>query len=127
MFINGWYYLSKGATLFKLALHLAGDIVIISLNGNFEKYDAIEMIEMVEEQISLQRHNILFVMNGVQSIDNLGVRALLSSMSMVSSWGGKVILADIRELIRESAPLKGRLREFEIYDTESEALKHFTE
>jgi anti-anti-sigma factor len=110
-----------------LDLHLEGEIVIISLTGNFEKYDAIEMIEKVEEQISLQRHNILFVINAVQSIDNLGVGALLTSMSMVSSWGGKVILADIPELIRESPPLKGRLGEFEIYDTESEALKHFTE
>jgi anti-anti-sigma factor len=113
--------------LFKFDLHLEGEIVIISLNGNFEKYDTIEVIEKVEEQLGPQRHNILFVMNAVQSIDNHGVGALLSSMSMVSSWGGKVILADIPELIRESPPLKGRLGEFEIYDTESEALKHFTE
>jgi hypothetical protein len=45
---------------------------------------------------------------------------------MVKAWGGKVILADIPKPIRDLSQFKGGLGSFEIYNTESEALKHFT-
>ena len=64
-------------------------------------------------------------MEGVKSINNYGVEALVSSMSMVKVWGGKVVLADIPKPIRDFPQFRSRLGEFEIYDTESEALKHF--
>jgi anti-anti-sigma regulatory factor len=118
--------LSKRANMFKLNLHLKGETVIISLNGNFERFDTIEVIERVEEQIRCRRYNMIFILNGVQSIDNYGVEALFSSMSMVKAWGGKVILADIPKPIRDLPPFRDGLRGFEICDTESEALRHFT-
>ena len=111
--------------MFELDMHLEGEIVVVSLNGSFERFNTMEVIEKVEQQIGCQRCNIIFVLNGVQSIDNYGVEALVSSMSMVKVWGGKVILADIPKPIRDFPQFKSRLGEFEIYDTESEALKHF--
>ncbi len=110
--------------MFRLDMHLSGEIVVISLNGNFEKFNTMEVIEKVEQQIGRQRYNIIFVLNGVQSIDNYGVEALVSSMSMVKAWGGKVVLADIPKPIRDFPQFKSRLGEFETYDTESEALQH---
>ena len=110
--------------MFRLDMQLEGETVVISLNGNFEKFNTMEVIEKVEQQIGCRRCDIIFVLNGVQSIDNYGVEALVSSMSMVKVWGGKVILADIPKLIRDFPPFKSRLGDFEIYDTESEALKH---
>ena len=50
---------------------------------------------------------------------------MVSSMAMVKTWGGKIILADIPEPIRDFPQFKDGLRGFEIYDTESKALKHF--
>lgn len=108
--------------MFKLTVHLEGENVTISLNGNFEKFDTFEVIERVEEQIRCRRYNIIFVLNGVQSIDKLGVEALVSSMAMVKVWGGKVVLADIPGPIRDLPQCKDGLRWFEIYDTESETL-----
>jgi anti-anti-sigma factor len=110
--------------LFELDIHLEGEIAIISLNGSFERFNTMEVIEKVEQQINCQRCNIIFVLNGVKSIDNYGVEALVSPMSMVEVWGGKVILADIPKPIRDFPQFKSRLGEFEIYDTKSEALKH---
>jgi len=110
--------------MFKLNVHLKERTVILSLNGDFKKYDSIEVIEKVEQQIGCQRYNVIFTMEGVKSIDNYGIEALVSSMSMVKVWGGKVILADIPGPIRELPQFKDGLRGFEIYDTESEALKH---
>ena len=63
-------------------------------------------------------------MKGVKNIDNYGIEALVSSMSIVKVWGGKFILADISKPIRDFPQFKSRLGQFEIYDTESEALKH---
>ncbi len=112
--------------MFKLNVHPKGETVIIALNGNFEKFDTIEVIERVEQQIRCRRYNIIFLLNGVQRIDKHGVEALVSSMSMVKAWGGKVILADIPAPIRDLPQFKDGLRGFEIYDSESEALKCFT-
>ena len=81
--------------MFKLNVHLKERTVIISLNGNFNKFDTMEVIEQVEQQIRCRRYNIIFLLNGVERIDKHGVEALASSMSMVKAWGGKVILADI--------------------------------
>ena len=47
-------------------------------------------------------------------------------MSMVKAWGGKVILADIPKPVRDLPQFKGESSSFEIYETELEALKHFT-
>jgi len=110
--------------MFKLNVHPKGETVILSLNGDFKKYDSIEPIEQVEQQIRCRRYNIIFVLNGVLSIDNYGIEALVSSMAMVKAWGGKVILADIPGPIRELPQFKDGLRGFEIYDSESEAMKH---
>ena len=107
-------------------LHLKERTVIISLNGNFKKFDTMEVIEQVEEQIRCRRYNIIFLLNCVQSIDKHGVEALVSSMSMVKAWGGKVVLADIPGPIRDLPQFQDGLRRFEIYDSESEALKYFT-
>jgi anti-anti-sigma factor len=116
----------EGVELFKLDLHFKEKVVIISLNGNFEKFDTMEVIERVEEQIKCRRCKIIFVLNGVQRIDKHGVEALVSSMAMVKAWGGKIILADIPGPIRDFPQFKDGLRGFEIYDTESEALQHIT-
>ncbi len=115
----------KGVELLKVYLHFKEKVVIISLNGDFKKFDTIEVIEQVEKQIRCKRYNIVFVLNGIQSIDKHGVEALVSSMAMVKAWGGKIILADIAEPIRDLPHFKDGLRGFEIYDTEFEALKHF--
>lgn len=111
--------------MLKLYLHFKEKVVIISLNGDFKKFDTIEVIEQVEKQLRCKRYNIVFVLNGVQSIDNYGIEALSSTMLMVKAWGGKIILADIPEPIRDLSQFKDGLGGFEIYDTESEALKHF--
>ena len=110
--------------MFELDMHLEGEIVVISLDGNFEKFNTMEVIEKVEQQIRCQRYNVIFTMEGEKSIDNYGIEALVSSMSMVKVWGGKVVLADMFKPIRDFPQFKSRLGEFEIYDTESEALKH---
>ena len=47
-------------------------------------------------------------------------------MARVKAWGGKVVLADIPGPIRDLPPFEDGLRKFEIYDSESEALKYFT-
>ena len=98
--------------MFKLNIHPKGETVIISLNGNFEKFDTIEVIERVEQQIRCRRYNIIFLLNGVQRIDKHGVEALVSSMSMVKAWGGKVILADIPAPTRDLPPFQDRLKGF---------------
>ena len=110
--------------MFRLDMHFEGETVVISLNGNSKKFNTLEVIEKVEQQIWRQRYNVIFTMEGAKSIDNYGVEALVSSMSMVKVWGGKVILADIPKPIRDFPQFKSRLGDFEIYDTESEALKH---
>ncbi len=92
--------------MLKLYLHFKEKVVIISLNGDFKKFDTIEVIEQVEKQIRCKRYNIVFVLNGVQSIDKHGVEALVSSMAMVKAWGGKIILADIPEPIRDLPQFK---------------------
>ena len=100
--------------------------MIISLNGNFKKFYTMEVIEQVEEQIKCRRYNIIFLLNGVQSIDKHGVEVLVSSMAMVKVWGGKFVSADIPGPRRDLPQFKDGLRGFEIYDSESEALKYFT-
>ena len=112
--------------MFKLNVHLKERTVIISLNGNFNKFDTMEVIEQVEQQIRCRRYNIIFLLNGVERIDKHGVEALVSSMARVKAWGGKVVLADIPGPIRDLPSFKDGLRKFEIYDSESEALKYFT-
>ena len=111
--------------MFKLNIHPKGETVIIALNGNFKKFDTMEVIERVEEQIRCRRYNIIFLLNGVERIDKHGVEALVSSMSMVKAWGGKVVLAGIPGPIRDLPQFQDGLRRFEIYDSESEAMKHF--
>jgi len=68
-------------------MHLEGEVVVISLNGNFERFKTIEVIEKVEQRIGCQRCNIIIVLNGIQSIDNYGVEALVSSMFYVHGEG----------------------------------------
>ena len=41
--------------MFELNVHPKGETVIISLNGNFENFDTMEVIEQVEEQIRCRR------------------------------------------------------------------------
>ncbi len=40
-------------------MHLEREIVVISLNGNFEKFNTMEVIEKVKQQIGCQRCNII--------------------------------------------------------------------
>ncbi len=37
--------------MFRLDMQLEGEIVVISLNGNFEKFNTMEVIEKVEQTI----------------------------------------------------------------------------
>jgi anti-anti-sigma regulatory factor len=71
-----------------------------------------EVIEQVEQQIRHRRYNIIFILNGVQSIDNYGVEALFSSMSMVKAWGAKVILSPESLFVAEAtfAPFLFRMK-----------------
>lgn len=104
----------------------AGDVVIVDMEGKLHGGIGDEILRgVVNELLAEDWKRILLNLSKVTSIDSQGVGELVQSLKVCRKFGAQLKLLNLHERVKKSLHLASLLPVFEVYDSESAALKHF--
>lgn len=99
------------------------DHVVISLIGRIDSTAAVEFEEKLIEIINTPIHSMVIDFKQVQFISSAGLRVLLLAAKKVKPYGGKLVLCELSEDVREVFDISGFSSIFSIRDTVDEGIK----
>jgi anti-sigma B factor antagonist len=105
--------------------------------GNVSVLDLKGRVRMIGTTVALHRSigclvlegktQILLNLNGVTHIDSSGLGELIASRITVTGKGGALKLCNLTDGLRDLMSMTKLLREFDVYDDESDAIASFTD
>jgi len=101
------------------------DIVILSIVGEIDLYNAPEIKDIINKLIEDRNYNVIIDLEQVSYIDSSGIGALISSLSNLKKYQGGLKIINVFASVKKVFELTKLTSFFEIYDSEEEALRHF--
>lgn len=98
---------------------------VVKMTGRVDTYTASDLQETLEKLAAEGRHNIVFDMGEVEFLSSKGLRILTETHINSKKRGGKLVLANAKEKIRESFEWVGMADYFEISDDLTRAVGSF--
>jgi len=103
----------------------SGDIVILDVNGEIDLYNAPEIKDTINKLIEEKKYNVVINLDKVSYIDSSGIGALISSLSNLKKYQGRLKICNVSGSVRKVFELTKLTSFFEIYDSEQEAISAF--
>lgn len=100
-------------------------VVVLSLNGRLDASTSGDLEKKVSELIDRGEKNLVVDFSQLDYISSAGLRVLLMAAKKTSGLKGKVVLACLREHVREVFDIAGFTAIFPICPDQVEALKLF--
>ncbi len=102
-----------------------GDAVILDLEGNIIMGGgSAQLRDTVRDLIQRGKEKIVLNLASVKYIDSSGVGELVSSSVALTRANGHLRLLNLPEKVRQVIMLSSLLSVFEVYENESEAVRH---
>jgi anti-sigma B factor antagonist len=98
---------------------------IVKMTGRVDTYTAADLQKAIDELTADGRYNIVFDMTDVDFLSSKGLHVLTETQIETKKHGGKLVLANTNEKIRESFEWVGMADYFEIYDDVTRAVGSF--
>ena len=101
--------------------------VVLDINGEIDLYNAPQLKDIVNKHIEAQQYNIIINLLKVNYIDSSGIGALISSLANLKKCQGSLKIINISPSVRKVFELTKLTSFFELFDTEDEAMKSYSE
>ncbi|HUF37819.1 MAG TPA: STAS domain-containing protein [Anaerolineales bacterium] len=98
---------------------------VVKMNGRVDTYTSAALQKTLDEIIGAGRYNIVFDMTGVDFLSSKGLHVLTETQIKAKGKGGKLVLVNANEKIRESFEWVGMVDYFELFDDLTRAVGSF--
>ena len=113
-------------TNLKITERKNGTIIILDLDGKIRLGDgSAELHEELRLLVNREEKKILLNMANVSHIDSSGLGELVSGFNTLERSGGELKLFQLSDKVHELMIMTKLLTVFDIYDSETEAVKSF--
>ena len=99
-----------------------GGIVILSINGEIDLYNAPELKEAIQKLVDEKKNKIIVNLDRVSYVDSSGIGALISSFSNLKKQEGSLRICNVSGSVRKVFELTKLTTFFDIDDTEAASL-----
>jgi anti-anti-sigma factor len=98
------------------------DIMILQLEGKLDTSNY-SILEKKLEEAEKSHKNILLDLRNMNYISSSGLRVFLMYLKRLNAAGGKLMLSNMQDNVKEIFNIAGFTSIFEIYDNASDAIK----
>jgi anti-sigma B factor antagonist len=109
----------------KIEVSDVGGVCVVALAGRLDTTNYNEVEVKMNSLFSEQNTNIIFDLKELDYISSSGLRVMLMTLKRVGAAGGKLVLCNMQEGIREIFEISGFTTIFTIAVDRESALKHF--
>jgi anti-sigma B factor antagonist len=107
----------------KIETRAVGDVHILDISGKITLGEGTMAVRnTVRDLLKAGNKKIILNLAEVNYVDSSGIGELVSAYTTVTNQGGKLILLNLHEKIRELLKITKLLTVFQVYDDEKEAL-----
>jgi anti-sigma B factor antagonist len=105
-----------------------GDVVIVDFQGRLAVGVGDEILpRLIEELLNEGHQKILLNLSDMDYIDSNGLGELVQTLKTCKRQGANLVLLKPQDRVRKTLKLTNLLPMFRVYESESEAMKSFTE
>ncbi len=105
----------------------AGDITILDMSGKVTIGEgSVALRTTTRRLLSEGKKNILLNLGAVGYVDSSGIGEFVSSFTAVNKEGGTLKLVNLTQKIQDLLAITKLLTVFDVYDSESDALRSFS-
>lgn len=97
--------------------------ITLGVSGKIQTKDSEELLNKLNSLIDQGEDHLLLDFSEVDYINSSGLRVLMTVAKKLSNLGGKMVLADVTELILQVLRVSGCASVIGIYPSSEEALK----
>ena len=102
-----------------------GDITIISIDGDIEFDDSIQVNETFSNTVANESSKIVLNLKECQYIDSSGLGALVEGLKSTQKANGDLRLANVNEDFQEILMMTRIIKYFQIFSSVEDAVKSF--
>ena len=99
------------------------DVIVLGIGGKINTEASEELLKKMTDLIDNGACHLLLDLSGVDYINSSGLRALLTVAKRVTDLSGKIVLADVTELIYQVLQVSGCISHIGVFPSREEALK----
>ena len=103
----------------------SGNVVILSIMGEIDLYNAPEIKDIINKLIEEQNYHVIIDLAKVSYIDSSGIGALISSLSNLKKYQGGLKIINVYASVKKVFELTKLTSFFDIFDSEVEAIEAF--
>lgn len=100
----------------------SGDVVVLAPAGRIDSATAKTLESTVLEVIDGGANRLVVDLSAVDYVSSAGLRVILLAGKKAKAGGGGLVLAGLKQTIRDVFEISGFLRLFEVKDTRAEAV-----
>jgi anti-sigma B factor antagonist len=109
----------------KMTQEKKGDITIISIDGDIEFDDSIQVNETFSNTVANESSKIVLNLKECQYIDSSGLGALVEGLKSTQKANGDLRLANVNEDFQEILMMTRIIKYFQIFSSVEDAVKSF--
>ncbi|UJX41013.1 STAS domain-containing protein [Desulfovibrio sp. JY] len=102
-----------------------GGVTVLELGGRLDSNTSKVLEDKIMEILGQGKTKVLMDFKGVDYINSTGLRVLLLALQQLKKIQGQLVLATIKDYMKEVFEISGYTEIFPIYPTQEEALAHF--
>lgn len=110
-----------------IATEKRGTITLLSLQGRIDASTSIQLEEAFLTAINSGEKHFAVDFSQIDYISSAGLRVLLSAVKKLKQQDGKMVLAGLKEHVKEVFDIAGFSPIFPTFQSQEEALKSFAE
>ena len=95
---------------------------VIRVTGRVDAGNYTELENKIKEYVDAGHRHIVLELDGVEYLSSAGVRVLISSQKLIKPWGGRLVLAQPSDRVKDVLQMAGVDVLFPTYDTTVAAL-----
>ena len=100
-------------------------VVVLGIGGKINTEASEDLLKRMTDLIDNGAHHLLLDLSGVDYINSSGLRVLLTVAKRMTDLNGKIVLADVSELIYQVLQVSGCTSHIGVYPSREDALKVF--
>ena len=97
-------------------------VIILGIGGKINTEASEDLLQRITDLIEHGTRHMVLDLSGVDYINSSGLRVLLTTAKRMTDLSGKIILADVTELIYQVLQVSGCTSHVGVYPSKEEAL-----
>lgn len=98
-------------------------VIVLAIGGKINTEASEDLLKKMTSLINKGARQMLLDLSGVDYINSSGLRALLTVAKRMADLSGKMVLADVAELVYQVLEVSGCTSHIRVYSSKEKALK----